>query len=72
MSLLYVFYGVVWLIVSACQWRDLLRIQVIIIVMNVHTIQIRKFLPLESLIVILGHRFSKNNFFLIEMEMLNI
>ncbi|KAM7432857.1 Transmembrane protein 87A [Porites harrisoni] len=27
MSLLYVFYGVVWLIVSACQWRDLLRIQ---------------------------------------------
>ena len=29
MSLLYVFYGVVWLIVSACQWRDLLRIQVI-------------------------------------------
>lgn len=28
MSLLYVSYGVVWLIVSACQWRDLLRIQV--------------------------------------------
>lgn len=27
MSLLYVSYGVVWLIVSACQWRDLLRIQ---------------------------------------------
>ncbi|XP_068751803.1 transmembrane protein 87A-like [Montipora capricornis] len=27
MSLLYVFYGVVWLVVSACQWRDLLRIQ---------------------------------------------
>ncbi|KAL9957722.1 hypothetical protein ACROYT_G034658 [Oculina patagonica] len=27
MSLLYVFYGIVWLIVSACQWRDLLRIQ---------------------------------------------
>lgn len=27
MSLLYVFYGLVWLIVSACQWRDLLRIQ---------------------------------------------
>ncbi|KAM7432859.1 Transmembrane protein 87A [Porites harrisoni] len=27
MSLLYVFYGVVWLIVCACQWRDLHRIQ---------------------------------------------
>ncbi|KAJ7340054.1 Transmembrane protein 87A [Desmophyllum pertusum] len=27
MSLLYVFYGIVWLVVSACQWRDLLRIQ---------------------------------------------
>ncbi|KXJ28322.1 transmembrane protein 87A [Exaiptasia diaphana] len=27
MSLVYLFYGIVWLIVSACQWRDLLRIQ---------------------------------------------
>ncbi|KAL9957723.1 hypothetical protein ACROYT_G034659 [Oculina patagonica] len=28
MLLLYVFFGVVWLIASACQWRDLLRIQI--------------------------------------------
>jgi hypothetical protein len=28
MSLVYLAYGVVWLIVSACQWRELLRIQV--------------------------------------------
>ena len=27
MSLVYLAYGVVWLIVSACQWRELLRIQ---------------------------------------------
>ncbi|XP_031573117.1 transmembrane protein 87A-like [Actinia tenebrosa] len=27
MSLVYLFYGIIWLIVSACQWRDLLRIQ---------------------------------------------
>ena len=28
MSLVYLAYGVVWLIISACQWRELLRIQV--------------------------------------------
>ena len=28
MSLVYLFFGIIWLVVSACQWRDLLRIQV--------------------------------------------
>lgn len=27
MCLLYVVYGIAWLVVSFCQWRDLLRIQ---------------------------------------------
>jgi Lung seven transmembrane receptor len=27
MCLVYVIYGIAWLVVSFCQWRDLLRIQ---------------------------------------------
>ncbi|EDO42448.1 predicted protein [Nematostella vectensis] len=27
MSLIYLLFGIIWLIISACQWRDLLRIQ---------------------------------------------